>query len=260
MPVPPISDPTPDGPAPGQVVERSMNLDVTMLRDFYATPLGQIARRILASRIRSQWGSARGETIASLGFGTPFLGAYRNEASCTAALMPASQGALIWPSAGPVLSSLVEEDQLPLPDNSVDRFLVIHCLEVAEHVAPLLRELWRVLKPEGRLLIVVPNRRGLWAHVDTTPFGYGSPYSRTQLDALLHQSLFSPVTWSTALHLPPFDRGILVRSATAWERVGARMMSAFGGVLMVEARKETMAPVNGTPARAGRLRDLVPIR
>jgi SAM-dependent methyltransferase len=237
-----------------------MSLDVSMLRDFYATPLGQIARRILVSRIRSQWGSARGETIASLGFGTPFLGAYRHEAKCTAALMPASQGALIWPSAGPVLSSLVEEDQLPLRDNAIDRLLVVHCLEVAEHISPLLRELWRVLKPEGRLLVVVPNRRGLWAHVDTTPFGYGSPYSRTQLDALLHQALFSPVTWSTALHLPPLDRAILVRSATAWERVGARMMPALGGVLMVEARKETMAPVNGKLARAGRLRDLVPIR
>jgi len=237
-----------------------MNLDVTALRDFYATPLGQIARRILARRIRSQWGPARGETVASLGFGTPFLGAYRGEAACTVALMPASQGALIWPPSAPVLSTLVEEGSLPLRDNAIDRLLVVHCLEVTEQVTPLLRELWRVLRPEGRLLIVVPNRRGLWAHVDTTPFGYGSPYSRSQLDELLHQSLFSPERWSSALHLPPLDRSVLVRSATAWERVGARMMPTFGGVLMVEARKEMTAPVNGKPVRAGRLRDLVPIR
>jgi len=237
-----------------------MLLDVATLRDFYATPLGQIARRLLARRIRSQWGSAAGQTIASLGFGTPFLGPYRGEARHLCAFMPASQGALIWPPAAPVLSSLVEEDSLPLGDNSVDRLLVVHCLEVAEQVTPLLRELWRVLRPEGRLLVVVPNRRGLWAHMDTTPFGYGRPYSRSQLDDLLKQSLFTPLTWTTALHLPPFDRGILVRSATAWERVGARLYPAFGGVLMVEARKETMAPVNGTPARAKALRNLVTIR
>jgi SAM-dependent methyltransferase len=159
-----------------------------------------------------------------------------------------------------VLSTLVEEGSLPLRDNSIDRVLAVHCLEVTEQVTPLLRELWRVLKPEGRLLVVVPNRRGMWAHVDTTPFGYGSPYSRSQLDALLHQSLFSPQTWSSALYLPPFDRAILVRSATAWERVGASVCPGFGGVLMVEARKETTAPVNGKLVRAGRLRDLVPIR
>lgn len=237
-----------------------MHLDVVTLRDFYATPLGQIARRILARRIRSQWGAAPGETVAALGFGTPFIGAYRGEAKHISALMPASQGALIWPPSAPILSTLVEEDELPLRDNSIDRLLVVHCLEVAEQVTPFLRELWRVLKPDGRLMIVVPNRRGLWAHVDTTPFGYGRPYSRSQLDSLLHQALFTPENWSTALHLPPLDRGILVRSATAWERVGARLSPALGGVLIVEARKEMMAPVKGKPARARALRDLVTIR
>ncbi|WP_295557935.1 methyltransferase domain-containing protein [uncultured Hyphomicrobium sp.] len=237
-----------------------MHLDVAALRDFYATPLGQIARRLLARRIRAQWGGAAGETIVSLGFGPPFIGAYRGEAKHIGAFMPASQGALIWPSEARILSTLVEEDQLPLRDNSVDRLLVVHCLEVTEHVTALLRELWRVLRPEGRLLIVVPNRRGIWAHVDTTPFGYGSPYSRSQLESLLAQCLFTPVTFSTALHLPPFDRGILVRSATAWERVGARLSPGLGGVLIVEARKETMAPIKGKTARAKALRVLVPVR
>lgn len=237
-----------------------MQLDVATLRDFYATPLGQIARRLLAHRIRAHWGTAAGETMASLGFGTPFVGAYRSEAKAFGAFMPAAQGALIWPPSGPILSSLADEGSLPLRDNSVDRLLVVHCLEVAEQVKPLLRELWRVLKPEGRLLVVVPNRRGLWAHVDTTPFGYGRPYSRSQIESLLTQSLFSPLSVSTALHVPPFDRSILVRSATAWERVGARLSPALGGVLIVEARKEMTAPIKGTPARAKALRDLVPIR
>lgn len=237
-----------------------MHLDVATLRDFYATPLGQIARRILARRIRAHWGATGGETVASLGFGTPFLGPYRGEAATLAALMPERQGALIWPAAAPVLSALVDDASLPVGDNAVDRLLVVHCLEVAEQVTPLLRELWRVLKPEGRMLIVVPNRRGLWAHVDTTPFGYGSPYSRSQLDHLLRQCLFSPHSFTSALHLPPFDRGMLVRSATAWERVGARLSPGLGGVLLVEARKETMAPIKGTPVRAKALRVLVPIR
>lgn len=237
-----------------------MHPDVASLRDFYATPLGQIARRLLARRIRAQWGPAAGETIASLGFGTPFIGAYRGEARCLGAFMPSRQGALIWPAGAPILSTLVEEDQLPLPDNSIDRLLVVHCLEVAESVTPLIRELWRVLKPEGRLLIVVPNRRGLWAHMDTTPFGYGSPYSRSQLDSLLSQCLFAPLTFGTALHVPPFDRGIVVRSAMAWERVGARLSPGLGGVLVVEARKQMVAPIKGIPVRAKALRVLVPVR
>ncbi len=237
-----------------------MQLDVATLRDFYATPLGQIARRLLARRIRAHWGTASGQTMAALGFGTPFLGPYRQEAARVTALMPAAQGALIWPQSAPILSTLVEEDSLPLPDNSVDRLLVVHCLEVTEQARPLLRELWRVVKPEGQVLVIVPNRRGLWAHVETTPFGQGQPYSRSQLDTLLTQSLFTPISWETALHLPPFDKGMLVRSAAAWERMGSKVSPRFGGVLIVEARKETIAPVSGKPVRAKALRELVTLR
>ena len=237
-----------------------MNLDVATLRDFYATPLGKIARRLLARRIRALWPTASGETVAGLGFGTPFLGMYRGEAESVTAFMPAGQGALIWPSANRILSTLVEDHCLPVRDNAIDRLLVVHGLEGAERERPLLRELWRVLAPEGRLIVVVPNRRGLWAHVDTTPFGHGRPYSRPQLDTLLSDSLFTPLSWGTALHLPPFDRSILIRSANAWERVGARIFSGLGGVLIVEARKETVAPAGGTRVRVKALRDLVPIR
>lgn len=236
-----------------------MQLDVAQLRDFYATPLGQVVRRLLGHRIRARWRGLHGQTLIGLGFATPYLGAFRGEAARIGALMPAEQGALVWPHSGPTRSVLVEEAQLPLADNSVDRLLVVHCLEVAERVGPLLREIWRVLAPEGRLMLVVPNRRGLWARLDTTPFGYGRPYSRGQLEKLLTEALFTPREWGSALHLPPFEWRVVLRSAAAWERMGARISPAFGGVIILEAQKELMAPV-GKTARAPALGRLVPAR
>ena len=239
-----------------------MHLDVAELRDFYATPLGAITRRILADKLRARWPSVHGEMIAALGFAPPYLSAYRGEASHLVALMPETQGALVWPSESAVLSALVEEEQLPLRDNSLDRLMIMHGLEVTERASVFLREAWRVLKPEGRLLITVPNRRGLWAHVETTPFGQGQPYSRSQLETLLRQSLFSPIDCSTALHVPPFDRRFLERSAMAWERIGSKLWPALGGVLIVEARKETVAPIVGKAARVQHspLPDLATVR
>ncbi len=148
---------------------------------------------------------------------------------------------------------MVEEATLPLPDASVDRLLLVHYLEVSENPNQLLREIWRVLAPEGRLLIIVPNRRGIWARLDTTPFGFGRPYSRDQLAKLLTQSLFTPIDVASALNMPPIDRPWLLRWATAFERIGQRLWPLFSGVLMVEARKEVMTalPV-GKPARARR--------
>ena len=219
-----------------------MYVDVTELRDFYARPLGGVVRRLLGHRVRARWRNVSGLTVAGLGFASPYLGAYRGEAATLAVLMPASQGALVWPRTGDINSVLVDEEVLPLLDNSVDRMLVVHCLEGAERVRPMLRELWRVLAPEGRLMMIVPNRRSVWARTESTPLGHGRPYSRRQLEALLIEAMFAPYEWGWALHMPPIERGIILRSATVFERIGAQVWPSIGGVMLVEARKELVAP------------------
>ena len=233
-----------------------MHVDVADLRDFYKSSLGQMVRRIVGHRIRARWRPMRGGTMIGLGFASPYLGGFCGEATRVGALMPEGQGALVWPADGPVRTLLVDEERLPLPDNSVDRLLVVHCLEVAARTDLMLREIWRVLAPEGRLLIVVPNRRGVWARLDTTPFGVGRPWSRTPMERVRSRARFTPVDWTGALYVPPFDRKILMRSALAMERFGSRISPVFAGLLMVEARKEMTAQI-GKPVRATPLRDFV---
>lgn len=232
-----------------------MSLDVSELRDFYASSLGHMVRRLLMARIRARWTHVRGLSVVGLGYATPYLGSFRAEASRVVALMPAAQGAIVWPRTGGVLSALVDEDQLPLGDASVDRLLCVHALEAAERIRPLLREIWRVMAPEGRLILVVPNRRGVWARLDSTPFGHGRPYSRGQLTRLLEDAMFAPVDWSPALFMPPIDKRIVMKSAVAVERIGARVTPGFSGVLVVEAKKELVAAI-GKTARARGVREL----
>jgi SAM-dependent methyltransferase len=227
-----------------------MQSDIVDLRDFYNRPLGGVVRRLLTSRIRARWRNVQGVQVMGLGFPAPYIGMFRGEAARLGALMPAGQGALVWPASDHVQTVMVEEAMLPLADASVDRLLGVHCLEGAERTGPLLREMWRVLKPEGRLLLIVPNRRGVWARMDTTPFGHGRPYSRAQLERLLADALFTPTEWASGLFMPPFDRQWLVRWATGFERLGARLWPGFAGVIIVEARKELMGAVpKAAPAR-----------
>lgn len=215
--------------------------DVVDLREFYARPLGAVARRLIGARIRSRWGDVAGMSVFGLGYATPYLAAFRGEAERVGALMPAAQGVAVWPRDGARQAALVEEHRLPLPDSAADRLLVVHSLENCERLRPMLREAWRVLAPQGRVLLVVPNRRGIWARFDTTPFGHGRPYSRGQIARLLRDAMFTPLDWTQALYMPPLNLNVLLRYAAAWERLGALLWPAFSGVLIVEATKQIYA-------------------
>lgn len=228
-----------------------MFMDAGELWDFYNRPLGHTVRRVLGTRVRARWRHIESETLVGLGYASPFMGAFRGEARRIGAFMPASQGAVVWPNAGDSMTVLADETQLPLSDGCVDRLLVVHCLEFSEAVRPMLREIWRVLAPEGRALFIVPNRSGVWARMDTTPFGQGRPYSRGQLERLLGQAQLRPLDCRWALHWPPVERQIVMRSAVAFERLGARVWPGVGGVILLEAGKETATPTGlAVPSRA----------
>lgn len=220
-----------------------MPLDVMSLQSFYASPLGEVSRRLVGRVIRARWETAAGLSVAALGYGPPYLERYRDKAKRCLALMPAPQGVLVWPEAECCAAALVETEMLPLPDGSIDRLLLAHALETAERPQILLEEVWRIVAPEGRVMIIAPSRRGVWARADSTPYGQGLPYSRAQLRDLLQRALLSPIFWGEALYAPPIARRFAVRSAPAIERMGAALNLPFAGVHIVEAVKQVYRPV-----------------
>ncbi len=231
-----------------------MRLDVVDLNQFYATSLGQMARRLIRRRVRMLWPSTAGMRVLGLGYATPYLRPFVDEAERVIAMMPASQGVSAWPIREPNLVALCDDAEIPLPDNSIDRVLMAHALETSEQVRPMLREVWRVLASGGRLMVIVPNRRGIWARVERTPFGTGSPFSPPQLDRLMREAMFSPTATTGALYLPPTQRRSLVRLAPAVERLGHRWARAISGVLISEAGKQIFAVTAQQAMREQRLR------
>lgn len=228
-----------------------MALDVIDLKQFYSSPLGEIARRSVLSAIGSRWDNLHGLCVLGLGYPLPYLEPIRDSAERTIALMPGRMGVTAWPADGLSATGLVEPAELPLRDAVVDRLLVVHALEMSEDAHALMDELWRVLTPGGRLIVVAPNRRGGWARKDSTPFGHGLPYSRQQLTNLMRQSLFTPIHWQDALYFPPARSSLLLSIAPMLEQLGTVLKLPFAGVHIVEATKELYRPViAGRRARA----------
>ena len=231
--------------------------DVVDLRDFYVSTLGQVARRMVRRRLRELWPDVTGQNVLGLGYAAPYLNGFREEAERVLAAMPAGQGVLHWPPDEAGLTTLIDELELPFPDLSMDRVLLIHALECAEQVRPLMREIWRVLSGSGRLLVVVPNRRGIWARLERTPFGHGLPYTPGQLSRVLRDNLFTPLVSHPALFVPPVHSRMVLSSAPAWEQIGRRIFTTFSGVVMTEAVKQIYA-AEATPT-ANRRRRYLPV-
>jgi SAM-dependent methyltransferase len=229
-----------------------MASDVVDLRDFYRGTLGQVARRMIRRAIQRVWPDLHGVRLLGIGYATPFLSALSGDTERTIAVMPATLGVLRWPPDGRNLVTLADEGELPFADYSIDRVVLVHAIETSEEVRAMLKEIWRVLAGGGRVLVVAPNRRGIWARLDRTPFGSGRPYTMSQLSQLLRDEQFTPIGSDTALFIPPATSRMMLRSAAAWERIGKRWFPTFAGVLMVEATKQIYA--KPAAARAPRRR------
>ena len=235
--------------------------DVIALRDFYKTPLGQHVAGQMHPHMTRFWQADASSCNVMVGYGIGWLPPTSHDHEMSAnllSLMLARSGVISWPESGPGRSGLVDSHALPLPDVHIDRLLLAHALEFNAEPGRLLDECWRVLDGSGRLLVVVPNRRGLWARLEHIPFGHGRPYSSRQLCQLLESHGFVPKRTFRTVCLPPLHNRVVMRFATTIERLGQRWWPALGGVLLVEAEKKLYAAAGNTSKLRRRIAGTAP--
>lgn len=232
-----------------------MTADANLTAQFYATPRGAVARMLVRERLRASWPTLEGMSVLGVGFASPYVRSWTGSAARCVVATPSSGGVspVRWPTVSGSLTCATEGDALPFPDLCFDRVLLVHGLEAVDNPRALLREVWRVLKDDGRLMVVAPNRRGLWAHVESTPFGHGQPYSPGQIGRLLAASMFRVERRDTALFVPPVRMRVLLRGARAWEAGGRWLAPELAGVTITEAAKDAYAAIPVKHARRRRV-------
>lgn len=220
-----------------------MRPDIVNLRQFYSSRLGRKVRRRLRNRIRAYWPEEVGLTTVGLGYTTPLL-PLPNAADATArilALMPMAQGAIYWPIDSENHSVLADEMRPPLIPSSLHRVLVAHGFEHLAAPEEFLRIWWQLLTPGGRLMLVVPNRHGLWARFGATPFATGTAHTLASIKSLLNQAGFTVRDMHSALFAPPSSHPFWLTCFHAIEWIGAATFPRIGGVLIIEAEKQIFA-------------------
>ncbi len=232
-------------------------MDIVDLQNFYSQPLGKVATKLIVRSVAQKWDDLTDYSLLGVGYAIPYLEPFKAECSNIFSFMPARQGVVRWPQGEKNCVALTDENRFPLADSSIDRILIVHGLEMSCKPRECLREIWRVLKPDGRAIFVVPNRSGIWARVDKTPFGHGHPFSQNQMLQLLKDNMFLPIGWSGALYIPPTNSDFILKAASAFEKFGFWARAGLGGVTIIEASKQVYALPPSQTQRKKKLEQII---
>ncbi|NQY96045.1 MAG: methyltransferase domain-containing protein [Henriciella sp.] len=225
-----------------------MRQPAATLEAFYKSRLGEAAAQRMGARMLDLWGPCDGQRVLGIGFPAPLLTVWQNDAATCIGAVPEEIGEVRLASEkGQTLCS-VPENRLPFPEGLFDRVFLLHALEEADSPRQMLREAWRVLAPEGRIVVAVTNRRSMWSLADNKPFGHGRPWTRQQLVRFLNDSLFQVTASTTAVHMPPLDWRLITGASKSWERAGELILPGLGGVVLVEAVKRLYSKPGGSAA------------
>lgn len=234
-----------------------MRPSIVQLRQFYSSRLGRRVKKRLRQFLLEQWPEIGDEVILGVGYAPPLLRVLergQGKGTILAALMPADQGAIYWPVHTDNRSVLADELMPPFAPNSVQRVVMLHAVEFHAQPEELLKAYWQQLVPGGRLLLVLPNKRGLWARIGRSPFARGTAFRMGDAKDLLEEAQFTLRDARTVLFVPPTTHGWWWRVSASIEWLGNLVLPGFGGVLVLEAEKQIYASIKAPVVEARRAR------
>jgi SAM-dependent methyltransferase len=144
--------------------------------------------------------------------------------------------------------------ELPLATHSIDLVLLPHVLEFAAEPHAVLREVDRVMMPEGRLVIVGFNPWSLWGMRSALGFSRNEfPWNGRFVSLLRVKDWLALLGFDVSAgrlvgYAPPFDNAKLRRRFGFMEPAGDRWWAVGGAVYMLQAIKRVRGMRLLTPA------------
>ncbi|MGA7180419.1 MAG: class I SAM-dependent methyltransferase [Thiobacillaceae bacterium] len=132
---------------------------------------------------------------------------------------------------------------LPFESQSIDLVLLPHVLEFSDNPHQVLREVERILRPEGRMILSSFNPRSLWGIVRALKTGDGRfPWNGNFLNLSrvkdwLELLGFEFAAGSMCCYRPPINRESWLRRFRFMEPAGDRWWAMGGGVYFIQAIK-----------------------
>ncbi|MDR2194988.1 MAG: class I SAM-dependent methyltransferase [Gallionellaceae bacterium] len=208
----------------------------TTLIDWFATPQGQF----LLEREQAFFDKAVADRF---GFHAVQLGLLNCDC-LRASRMPTRivAGAALEADESPYAKVRLMMEELPFETGSLDLVAMPHVLEFNEHPHLVLREVERVLMPEGHVILTGFNPRSLWGARRRMGSKTGYPWngnfiSLPRIKDWLALLGFEVVAGRFACYAPPMNNEDWLRRFQFMEPAGDRWWAVCGGVYFLQAVK-----------------------
>jgi ubiquinone/menaquinone biosynthesis C-methylase UbiE len=137
--------------------------------------------------------------------------------------------------------------ELPLLADSIDFVVVYHALDFAVQTKMILKELWRILAPEGKLIIIGYNPKALFGLPEPIQERFNTAQNQPihAISSLVKQQGFTQENYKTFYFQPPIKNKKLLNKLSVFEMIGKFCWPYWGMVYLLIANKPllTLTPV-----------------
>ena len=140
---------------------------------------------------------------------------------------------------------VADNEELPLASDSIDVVVLHHGLDFTDDSHKLLREVTRVLRPGGQMLIIGFNPFSYWGIWKLFKRKISIPWrgrfiSRRRLSDWLQLLDLHIDSVGYGLHFPPLNLSRMLKHAPKMERFGSKIRSPFGGAYFILCVKQVI--------------------
>lgn len=219
-----------------------MIIDFQVIKDFYASKKGKSFSQIISSNL-AKITNVRNKSILKLGYLEPFLTDKVLMNNITTGILPNNY---VFHNGDVPYSYKINQDlcSIQLKTASQNMVVTVNVIEYSENLEKTIREIWRILKDGGKLIIITPLVYNIYNVFHNTPFKLAQKFTENNLARILEKNDFS-ITYSKIIQFPPQPKEGPI------SRYMYSCFSMFSSVLIIEASKGTFLRIIASKVEYG---------
>ena len=219
-----------------------MYLDLLNYQNFYKSSIGNLLASHIDFKIKKHCYLYNKQNIGCFGYSSPYLSFLKNY---NIPLLHCYSKRLGLPNENisKMNKILIDEDRIPFQDSYFDHMFLIHYLENSYNIKLSLREIWRTLVPEGKLYLLIPNKKSSWYLSNKSPFSSGNGFSKKQISDLLNESFFEIKTIERIVYFPNKNYSFINKHKNLIDQIGSIFFKYFNGIYLCVVKKKIYANV-----------------